>query len=72
MPWFTPWSDHIGKRVCKYLLQRYLGQFLLEKLTLDQLNVDLYKGIGTITDVALDVLVSFNFKDMTLEYVYYL
>ncbi|KAK6635316.1 hypothetical protein RUM44_000567 [Polyplax serrata] len=55
MPWYTPWSDHISKSVCKYLLQRYLGQFLEEKLTLDRLTVDLYKGIGVISDVVLDV-----------------
>lgn len=58
MPWHSPWSDHIAKSVCKYLLQRYLGQFLEEKLTLDQLTVDLYKGIGTLTNVALDVQVT--------------
>lgn len=58
MPWYAPWSDHIAKRVCKYLLQRYLGQFLEEKLTLDQLTVDLYKGLGTICNVALDVQVN--------------
>lgn len=57
MPWYSPWSDHIAKSVCKYLLQRYLGQFLEEKLTLDQLTVDLYKGIGIISDVVLDVQV---------------
>ncbi|XP_065221759.1 autophagy-related protein 2 homolog A [Planococcus citri] len=55
MPWFFPWSDGIKKRSCRYLLQRYLGQFLEEKLTLDQLSVDLYNGIGSVTDVSLDV-----------------
>ncbi|XP_064484407.1 autophagy-related protein 2 homolog A-like isoform X3 [Ornithodoros turicata] len=54
MPWFN-WSDAIKKRACRYLLQRYLGQFLQEKLTLDQLTVDLYNGKGKITDVCLDV-----------------
>lgn len=54
MPWF-PWSDGIKKRACRYLLQRYGGQFLQEKLTLDQLSVDLYNGKGRITDVWLDV-----------------
>ena len=57
MPWYFPWSDSIKKRACRYLLQHYLGQFLKEKLTLDQLSVDLYNGTGTIHDVLLDVAV---------------
>ncbi|KAG7200135.1 hypothetical protein KM043_000574 [Ampulex compressa] len=50
-----PWSEGIKKRACRYLLQRYLGQFLEEKLTLDQLTVDLYNGTGRVTNVSLDV-----------------
>lgn len=59
MPWFFPWSDNIKKRSCRYLLQRYLGQFLEEKLTLEQLSVDLYNGTGTVSNVALDVQVRY-------------
>lgn len=57
--WFQyiPFSDSIKKRACRYLLQRYLGQFLEEKLTLDQLTVDLYNGTGSVSDVSLDVQV---------------
>ncbi|XP_046401930.1 autophagy-related protein 2 homolog B isoform X2 [Ischnura elegans] len=55
IPYCIPWSDSIKKRACRYLLQRYLGQFLEEKLTLDQLTVDLYNGTGTVRDVSLDV-----------------
>ncbi|XP_074651009.1 autophagy-related protein 2 homolog B-like [Tubulanus polymorphus] len=55
MPWFFPWSESIKKRACRYLLQHYLGQFLQEKLTLDQLSVDLYNGTGTIKNLNLDV-----------------
>ncbi|GFG37838.1 hypothetical protein Cfor_03151 [Coptotermes formosanus] len=57
MPWYLgfPWSESIKKRACRYLLQRYLGQFLEEKLTLDQLTVDLYNGTGTVSEVRLDV-----------------
>ncbi|XP_055588438.1 autophagy-related protein 2 homolog A [Uranotaenia lowii] len=54
MPWFVPWSNVIKKKVCRFLLQRYLGQFLEEKLSLDQLNVDFYNGTGTVYDVSLD------------------
>lgn len=57
MPWFLPFSDSIKKRACRYLLQRYLGQFLDEKLTLDQLTVDLYNGKGSVTEVYLDTQV---------------
>ncbi|XP_053661405.1 autophagy-related protein 2 homolog A [Anopheles marshallii] len=53
MPWYAPWSDVIKKKICRFLLQRYLGQFLEEKLTLDQLNVDFYNGTGTVHNVTL-------------------
>lgn len=55
MPWYDNWSDGIKKRACRYLLQRYLGQFLEEKLTLDQLSVDIYNGTGSVSNVSLDV-----------------
>ncbi|KAI8514934.1 Autophagy protein [Branchiostoma belcheri] len=55
MPWYFPWSDSIKKRAVRYLLQHYLGHFLQEKLTLDQLSVDLYNGKGVIKNVPLDV-----------------
>ncbi|KAK8735432.1 hypothetical protein OTU49_005389 [Cherax quadricarinatus] len=55
MPWYFPWSDAIKKRAIRYLLQRYVGQFLEEKLSLDQLTVDLYEGTGTIKELTLDV-----------------
>lgn len=53
-----PWLENIKKKSCRYLLQRYLGQFFREKLTLDRLSVDLYNGTGTVSDVTLDVHVS--------------
>ena len=62
MPWYFPWSESIKKRACRYLLQHYLGDFLKEKLDLDQLTVDLYNGKGTVTDVPLDVWVRFYRK----------
>ncbi|KAG7163547.1 autophagy-related protein 2 homolog A-like [Homarus americanus] len=55
MPWYFPWSDAIKKRAIRYLLQRYVGQFLEEKLSLDQLTIDLYNGTGTIKELTLDV-----------------
>ncbi|EAT44884.1 AAEL003777-PA [Aedes aegypti] len=53
MPWYAPWSNVIKKKVCRFLLQRYLGQFIEEKLSLDQLKVDFYNGTGTVSDVTL-------------------
>jgi autophagy-related protein 2 len=40
------------------LLQHYLGHLLREKLSLDQLSVDLYNGTGCIKNLVLDVAVS--------------
>ena len=69
MPWYFPWSDSIKKRACRYLLQHYLEQFLQEKLTLDQLTVDLFNGKGIVKSVPLNVGVSKirdNFVCMTV------
>lgn len=57
--WFQyiPFSDNIKKRALRYLIQRYLGRFFEEKLTLDQLTIDLYNGTGSVSDVSLDVQV---------------
>ncbi|KAM4853880.1 autophagy-related protein 2 homolog B [Thomomys bottae] len=52
MPW--PFSESIKKRACRYLLQRYLGHFLQEKLSLEQLSLDLYQGTGSLSQVPLD------------------
>ncbi len=56
MPW--PFSESIKKRACRYLLHRYLGNFLQEKLSLDQLSLDLYQGTGSLSQVPLDKWVS--------------
>ncbi|XP_069752323.1 autophagy-related protein 2 homolog A [Narcine bancroftii] len=55
MSWFFPWSSSIKKRACRYLLHHYLGHFLDERLTLEQLSLDLYNGSGQLRDVHLDV-----------------
>jgi autophagy-related protein 2 len=51
------WSDSVNKRMCRFLIHRYLGHLLKEKLSLEQLSVDLYNGTGTIQDVNVDVQV---------------
>lgn len=53
--WLFPWSGSIKKRACRYLLQHYLGHFLQERLSLDQLSLDLYNGSGDIKEINLDV-----------------
>lgn len=55
MPWFNclSFSDFIKKRVCKFLINRYLGQFFDEKLTADQICLDLYNGKGSVYNVNL-------------------
>ena len=71
MPWYFPWSESIKKRACRYLLQRYLGQFMKEKLTLDQLSVDLYNGTGTIQDVLVNVEVGFYITNQLMRLIIY-
>lgn len=56
--WLFPWPGSIKKRACRYLLQHYLGHFLQERLSLDQLGLDLYNGSGVIKEINLDVWVS--------------
>lgn len=56
MPFHIPWlTDTIKKRGVRYLLHHYLGQFFEEKLTLEQLSIDIYEGKGSIKNLALDV-----------------
>lgn len=49
------WPAAIKKRVCRYFLQHYFGQFLEEDLRLDQLSIDLYNGNGRVENVSLDI-----------------
>ena len=63
--WLFPWSGSIKKRACRYLLQHYLGHFLQERLSLDQLGLDLYNGSGVIKDINLDVWVSWRWERLS-------
>jgi autophagy-related protein 2 len=51
-------SDFIKKRVCRFLINRYLGQFFDEKLSINQIIIDLYNGKGSVHDVNLSCEVS--------------
>ena len=56
MPLYIPWlTETIKKRGIRYILHHYLGQFFEEKLTLEQLSIDIYEGKGSIRNLALDV-----------------
>ncbi|KAH8305578.1 hypothetical protein KR059_001867 [Drosophila kikkawai] len=54
MSWFNPW-DGLKTKMCRYLLQRYLGQFFENNLNLEQLKVDLYNGKAVVEDIFLKV-----------------
>ena len=58
---FPNWgTDWIKNKACRYLLHHYLGHFLKQKLTLDQLSIDLYNGTGEILELDLDVQVRYD------------
>uniref|UniRef100_T1JN27 Autophagy-related protein 2 n=1 Tax=Strigamia maritima TaxID=126957 RepID=T1JN27_STRMM len=54
MPWLAG-ELPFKSTICKYLLQRYLGDFLQEKGSYEQLSVGLFDGTASLTDVHLDV-----------------
>ncbi|RCN53519.1 ATG protein [Ancylostoma caninum] len=47
-------TDRLHNRWCRFIIQRYLGQFLEQNLTLDQLSIELYAGKLTINDVKIN------------------
>ena len=57
MPWYFGLPEFLKKRACRYLLQHYLGQFLEERICLEDLTVDLYNGTGSIHNIPLNVQV---------------
>lgn len=48
---FSRWAL---KRVCKFLLKKKLGKFILGDIDLDQLDVQLTEGTIQLTDLALN------------------
>ena len=49
-----PWPESIKQRLCRYLLEHYLGQYFEQKIVLQQLNIDLYNGIVSLNDINLN------------------
>ncbi|XP_043863696.1 autophagy-related protein 2 homolog A isoform X5 [Drosophila mojavensis] len=54
MSWFNLW-DGLKTKTCRYLLQRYLGQFFENNLNLEQLKIDLYNGEAVVENISLKV-----------------
>jgi len=50
--WYTSFSDAFKKRAGRYLINKYLGTFLDETVSLDQLSVD---GDISLSNVALNI-----------------
>ena len=50
--------EFLKRRACRYMLHHYLGQYLAEKISLEDLTIDLYNGTGSISNVPLNVDVS--------------
>ena len=50
--WYTSFSDAFKKRAGRYLINKYLGTFLDETVSLDQLSVD---GAISLNNVALNI-----------------
>lgn len=58
MSWFNfsvfKWSEVLNNKLGRYLLQRYLGQFLDSQIRMEQLHFSIYEGLGVITDITLN------------------
>jgi len=54
------WPDYVKTRACRQLIHHYLGAFFQEKLSLDQLSIDLSSGHGVVKDIALNLNVIFH------------
>ncbi|CAH0551839.1 unnamed protein product [Brassicogethes aeneus] len=48
-------TDTIKRKTCAYLIQRYIGHLFEEKVTSEQLKVDLISGTGLLQKISLDV-----------------
>lgn len=68
MSWFNLW-DGLKTKTCRYLLQRYLGQFFENNLNLEQLKVDLYNGKAVVEDISLKVNVSCDIRMLIIKLI---
>lgn len=50
-------TEGLHTRWCRFIIQRYLGQFLEQNLTLDQLSVKLIAGELSINEVKINAQV---------------
>ena len=59
MAWINSLADGFKSRLCKYILQSFLGEYLLDEVSFNQLSVDLYHGTGTLQNLHIDVEVDY-------------
>ncbi|VDK89074.1 unnamed protein product, partial [Litomosoides sigmodontis] len=48
-------TDALQKRLCRFLIHRYLSDFLKSSINLEQLSATLYGGVASVSDVDMDV-----------------
>ncbi|VDM25339.1 unnamed protein product [Toxocara canis] len=53
--WLSSFSGAVHKRVCRFLIHRYLSDFLKSKINLDQMSINLIGGTATVSEVDMDV-----------------
>jgi len=56
MNWQRMCPEFLKKRLFRYLLQHFLGSFFKEKLSLEQLTIDIYNGTARVECLHLDTV----------------
>jgi hypothetical protein len=54
MQWQFPWPESVKQRLCRYLLQHYLGHYFEEKISLKQINIEILNGKIVLKNINLD------------------
>ena len=65
--WYTSFSDAFKKRAGRYLINKYLGTFLDETVSLEQLSVD---GAISLNNVALNIRCEIPLKRIRIKQVH--
>uniref|UniRef100_A0A915PI46 Autophagy-related protein 2 n=1 Tax=Setaria digitata TaxID=48799 RepID=A0A915PI46_9BILA len=62
-------TDALQKRLCRFLIHRYLSDFLKSSINLEQLSATLYGGIACVSDVDMDVQkINETFESMKIPF----
>ncbi|XP_055617380.1 autophagy-related protein 2 homolog B [Toxorhynchites rutilus septentrionalis] len=51
--WWATFGEIVKKKVSRFLLERYLGHYVEDRISVQQLEVEIINGTGTISDVKL-------------------